>query len=64
MELFNSSLVLAILLFEAGIEIIHNDIQSSQVLVDIKHYYYHYYHHHHHYHYNIALRNLNVSVIA
>ena len=62
MVLFNSSLVLAILLFEAGIEIIHNGIQSSQVLVDIKHYYYHY--HHHHYHYNIALRNLNVSVIA
>ena len=64
MVLFNSSLVLAILLFEAGIEIIHNGIQSSQVLVYIKHCYYHYHHHHHHYHYNIALRNLNVSVLG
>ena len=67
MVLFNSSLVLVILFFEAGIDIIHNGIQSSQVLVDIKHYYYHYHHHHHHhyhYHYNIALRNLHVSVMA
>ena len=42
MVLINSSLVLAILLFEAGVEITHNCIQSTQVLLDVTHYDYDY----------------------